>query len=232
MLETNALVLHRVAYSESDWIVTLFTEVAGRVSAITPGARKSKRRYAGGVEPFHGLLIELSTSSRGEMQHLLRSEISHPRHGLVSSLSAMKSAACAFGWLSRALVPMAPDQSIWSLTHGWLDALDRTRPETSRHADARAAEFGLRLLTALGWGLQLQRCVRCDRECPTNRPAHLVLPAGGIVCRSCGGNGTLLNASLRLQLLSVIHEQTLDAENGPHALKIVEAAFAQHAGIE
>jgi DNA repair protein RecO (recombination protein O) len=230
-LETEALVLHRIAYSESDWIVSLFTEASGRVSALTPGARKSKRRYSGGIEPFHGLFVRLSPSARGELQHLHDSEIARPRHGLVASLNAMKAAASVFAWLRKGLTPMLPDASIWGMTQAWLDALDLAPPCSARSADARTAEFGMRLLSALGWELQLQRCVRCDKECPPSRPAYLLLSAGGIVCRSCGGAGLLLDSGLRASLLSVSQEQSLDDESGSKVLRIVEQAFAQHAGI-
>jgi len=230
--ETPALVLHRVAYSESDWIVSLFTEASGKVSAITPGARKSKRRFLGGLEPFHGLRVRLSHAARGELLHLQNSEIIQPRHGLVSSLNGMSAAACALGWLRRGLVSMLPDANVWSMTQAWLDSLDVLPPATSRMAEARTAEFGLGLLAALGWELQLEHCVRCNRGCPASRPAYLMLSAGGIVCRSCGGTGVLLDPVLRTQLILGRRERSLDEESGPKALRIVESAFAQHAGMQ
>ena len=232
VVETEALILQRTPYSESDWVVCLFAERWGRISAITPGARKSKQRYAGGLEPFHGLSVRLQSPSRGDMFHLQSSEITHPRHTLVSSLNAMNSAARAFHWLQRALPPMLPDSGTWALTQTWLDALDNVSPTSARLADARAAEFGLHLLSLLGWALQLERCVHCEKTCPSNRPAYLNLAAGGIVCRSCGGSGLILDPTLRAQLLSLDDNHLLDDKSGPNALRIVEDAFALHAGIE
>jgi len=232
VVETEALILQRTPYSESDWVVCLFAECSGKISAITPGARKSKRRYAGGLEPFHGLTVQLRSPSRGELFQLQSSEIAHPRHNLVSNLNAMRSAACVFRWLRRALPPMVADSEAWSLTQTWLDALDNVPPNSSRLADARSAEFGLRLLSLLGWALQLERCVRCEKSCPSNRPAYLNLAAGGIVCRACGGSGLILDPTLRAQLLSLDDNPLLGDESGPNVLRIVDDAFALHAGID
>lgn len=232
VVETEALILQRTPYSESDWVICLFAECSGKISAITPGARKSKRRYAGGLEPFHSLTVQLRSPSRGDMFQLQSSEIAHPRHNLVSSLNAMKSAARVFRWLRRALAPMVADSDAWSLTQTWLDALDNAPPSSSRMADARSAEFGLHLLSLLGWALQLERCVRCEKSCPPNRPAYLNLAAGGIMCRACGGSGLILDPMLRAQLLSLDENPLLGDESGPNVLRIVEDAFALHAGID
>ena len=46
---TPAIVLRAVNYGEADRIVTLFGRDTGRLSALARGARKSQRRFAGGL---------------------------------------------------------------------------------------------------------------------------------------------------------------------------------------
>ena len=48
-LTTTAIVLRAVNYGEADRIVTLFGRDTGRLSALARGARKSQRRFAGGL---------------------------------------------------------------------------------------------------------------------------------------------------------------------------------------
>ena len=48
-LSTPAIVLRAVNYGEADRIVTLFGRETGRLSALARGARKSQRRFAGGL---------------------------------------------------------------------------------------------------------------------------------------------------------------------------------------
>jgi DNA repair protein RecO (recombination protein O) len=166
------------------------------------------------------------------MLHLLGSDITEPRHNLVTGLGAMNAAALALRWLRRALPPMLSDERIWVLTQTWLDLLDARPPANARAADARAAEFGLRLLGFLGWALQLERCVRCGTVCPPGRSSYLVLSAGGIVCRACGGAGLILEPTLRAQLVALEGELFLDEDLGAKALKLLEGAFSLHLGIE
>jgi DNA repair protein RecO (recombination protein O) len=48
----DALVLSVVAYSDDDLVVRLFTREHGRIGAFARAARRSKKRYPGGVHPF------------------------------------------------------------------------------------------------------------------------------------------------------------------------------------
>jgi DNA repair protein RecO (recombination protein O) len=48
-LSTPAIVLRAVNYGEADRVVTLFGRDIGRVSALARSARKSQRRFAGGL---------------------------------------------------------------------------------------------------------------------------------------------------------------------------------------
>jgi len=51
-LSTPALVLRTRPFGESDRIVTLLTEQHGKVAGIAKGAKNSRRRFAGTLEPF------------------------------------------------------------------------------------------------------------------------------------------------------------------------------------
>ena len=63
---SDALVLRLVDYRESDRIVTLFTQELGVLGAIARGARSSRRRFAGALEPYAIVRVEL-TQTRSEL---------------------------------------------------------------------------------------------------------------------------------------------------------------------
>lgn len=50
--DDHALILRRVDYGEADVILDLLTQESGRVGVYARGARKSTRRFAGGLEAF------------------------------------------------------------------------------------------------------------------------------------------------------------------------------------
>src|SRR5436305_14058355 len=65
----QALVLSTVDYGDADRIVTMFTRGRGKLSAFAAGARKSKRRFAGALEPFTLVRAQLC-ERRGETYRL------------------------------------------------------------------------------------------------------------------------------------------------------------------
>ena len=56
---THAVVLNSVDYAESDRILTFFTREHGKLSGIAKGARRSKKRFVGKLDPGVRVKIEL-----------------------------------------------------------------------------------------------------------------------------------------------------------------------------
>ncbi|MBN1607519.1 MAG: DNA repair protein RecO C-terminal domain-containing protein, partial [Polyangiaceae bacterium] len=94
------------------------------------------------------------------------------------------------------------------------------------------AHAGLQLLVALGWGIDLERCVRCGRDCEPGRRAMIDSARGGLVCRRCGGASVLLAPDLRARLVrATAGERALEQGDVPCALSLVEGALRAHAGV-
>ncbi len=229
---TRALLLRRVSYGESDLVVTLFTEALGRVSALARGARRSQKRFGGSLEPMHTLSVRIDERAGAELLALREATLETPRHHLVRDLDRMQAAGRALGWIRRAAPPRTPEPDAWRVLLELLDRLDDER-------DARAprlhlAELGLRLLAALGWGLDLERCVRCGKPCEPGRAAMLDAARGGLVCRACGGARVQLDGAARARLASAAAGQNpgLSAEDADTALALVEVALREHMDIE
>ena len=233
-VETDALVVRRTPYADADLIVTLFTSKFGKVSAVAASARRSKRRFAGGLEAFHNLTVHLRSTRGDDLMQLTDASITRARHGLATHLLAMQTAGKALNWLRSAFPPKVIEPHAWLLIQNWLDALDDNPPGDRVAADARLADFGLKLLTVLGWSLELTKCVRCSKPCPPRSLAYVSPDHGGVVCRACGGGGSLVDASLRLSMAqaSTLGSAELDSDRSALALSIVEQALLAHAGIE
>ena len=191
-IRSHALLLRTVAYGESDLIVTLLTETDGKLGARLRGGRKSSKRAAGGIEPFH--TIEASLEDRGgELLTLKECRLVTVRAGLVGSLEAMEAAGTALRWARHLLPVRHKEPRAWSTLVRLLDELDRGGA-VSRGLLALA---GLHLLASVGYALELERCVVCGRPCPEGALAFVDATRGGLVCRSCGGGGRVLDARLR-----------------------------------
>lgn len=232
-IETEALVMRRTPYADADWVVSLFTNKLGKVAAIATRARQSKRRFAGGFEAFHTMTVQLRPTKSDEWLHVTDGSITRARYGLVSHLLAMETAGRALDWLRSTIPARIVEPRAWSLVQDWMDAIDANPPKDRLCADARLAEYGLQLLGILGWPLELSRCVRCDKPCPPHASAYVNPTAGGVVCRACGGSGTLTSPLLRHDLERATRPGTgqISAQNGVDALSIVERTLESHAGV-
>lgn len=219
---TAALLLRRVDHGESDLVVQLYSEQLGRISALARGARRSQRRFGGALEPLHELTVALDAGRSSDLYQLREAALARPRGRLAQDLARMQAAATALGWLRKGTQGGHPEPVVWAITTALLDALDA---EGEVACDALLARAGLALLSALGFALELERCVRCGTACAPGRPALADPGRGGLVCRACGGGPILLDAATRRRLLS----GSLDGGDARLALSLVEGALAAHA---
>ncbi len=241
-IESEALVVRTVEVGESDVIATLITEQAGKVSAIVRGARKGSRRVGGALEPVHTIAVLLD--DRGaELTTLKEARIVRARAGVAGSLDSLEAAGVALRWARHLFPPRTPEPQGWRVLVELLDVLDDPQRCAPRTELARA---GLALLAAVGYALDLDRCVSCGRPCPASKAACVDPARGGLVCRSCGGSSTVLLPDVREaaralgegragqagQVAQAGQAGTVTPEQAESLLSLVDRAMAAHAGFE
>ena len=227
---TTALLLRRVAYAESDLIVTALTRDLGVVSALARSARKSRKRFVGALEPIHTLRVELVERAGTELMTLRDSVIDIPRRRLTADLSRMEAAGRALGWVRRGAPERTPEPDAWHALTEMLDQLDD--PNDGHPPIVHLAACGLRLLGAFGWGLDFERCVVTGRVCEAGRPAMIDATRGGLVSSAAGGGRVRLSGPLRERLLGASRGRpgALRASDADVALGLIEEALRAHVG--
>jgi DNA repair protein RecO (recombination protein O) len=225
------VVLRRVPYGDTDLVVELLGETVGRLSALARGARKSQKRFGGTLEPFHTLRTSFEQHRGRDLASLREASIVTCRRTLISRLDAMQAAGRVLGWIRRACAPYTPEPRVWQLSEQMLNRLDAAAG--TEDPRAALAEAGLMLLDALGWGLEFDRCVVCNRSCAPGRAAWMDAGRGGLVCQRCGGGQVLLDGRTRERLRRAGQGQwgALEAREVEAALELVEAALLAHAGL-
>lgn len=226
---SQALLLKRTDYREADLVVTLFTTHYGKVQALARGAKNSRKRFAGALEPIYTLDVELDEPKRGDLFDLRTASVAVPRVHLSHDLDRLQAAGRILTWLRDALPERSREPELWELTSSLLASLDTPAPI---HIDAAVAGFGLHLLTLLGWGLDFENCVKCGRPCPPTKPGTASASRGGLVCSGCGGGKTRLDAEFRQRLAEASQGQaSLQPADAPIAQRLVEEALATHANL-
>jgi DNA repair protein RecO (recombination protein O) len=225
-------VVRRVEYGESDLVLGLFSEKLGRLSALARGARKSRKRFGGVLEPMHTLSVSVDERPGAELCTLREAKLETVRTRLTSDLDRMEVAGRALGWVRRASPPRTPEPDVWVALVDLLDRLDD--PIAAPTPRKELAEAGLRLLVAFGWGLDLSRCVSCGKPCPDGSAAMVDVARGGLVCKSCGGARLRLAGPTKARLIRAAAGEigALEAGDVDAALDLTDRAFRAHLGFE
>lgn len=228
-IESEALVVRTVEFGESDIIATLVTERAGKLSVIVRGARKGSRRLGGALEPVHTIAVRLE--DRGaELATLKEAQIVRLRSALVGNLEALDAAGVALRWARHLFPPRTVEPEGWRLLVEVLDALDAGASSPRREL----ARAGLAMLSAVGYALDLERCVACGRPCPEGKAACVDPARGGLVCKACGGAARVLLPEAREAARRLVRGASTDVSDrsAETVLGLVDLALAAHTGFE
>jgi DNA repair protein RecO (recombination protein O) len=178
----HAVVLRTVDYGERDRVVTLLSRERGKLSAFARGARSSRRRFGGALEPFTLLAVEV-TERGGDLGVLESASVERGFGALRGDLARIACASYAVE-LARELVRDAePHDDLFVSLVAYLGALDDA---PARPWDLR--RFELDALRAAGLQPSLDGCARCGR--PAGGAGLRFDPAeGGVLCAACAPTG-------------------------------------------
>ncbi len=206
IIVTPAIVLRRVAYAEADLVVTLLGQETGRVSALARGARKSSRRFAGGLGMAASGEARLRDRAGAELMVLESFDARSGRANLASDVAKTAHAAYAIELCDRLCPPRQPERTVFA----WLDEF-LARIEAGAATAERLRVFELGLLRGLGIGPSLDRCVVCGRGDLGEEDVRWHPDRGGVVCRRCSGRGDLMTGSTRRELERLAATRLADA---------------------
>lgn len=183
------------------------------------------------LEPMHTLRVQLGERAGAELFSLKASSIHGPRLTLTGDLDRLQAAGRALRWLRLAVPARTPEPETWMEITRLLDRLDVPGPLSPMRP---VAEFGITLVGAMGFALTLGRCVLCARPCDPGRSAYVDPARGGLVCRRCGGGGTLLPgpARQRIAQAGMGSRGVLVDDDVPVAIELVEAVLRSHVGVD
>jgi len=182
-LKTEAVVLRSLRFGEADRILHVYTLDRGRMGAIAKGARKTKSRFGGRIEPLSHVELVLHVGA-GELATVTGASLvrSHAPareqpHRLSVGLIGAEAMLRLFPEQERS------DQAFLALTR-FLDVLDEHRPrdDLRPELDPLGLAFQLKLLWVAGYLPHLGSCAECGADGPF---VGFSAQAGGVVCRDC-----------------------------------------------
>jgi DNA repair protein RecO (recombination protein O) len=205
----TGIVLRTVDTGEADRVVTFLTRERGKVAAYARGARASRRRFGGSLEPFTLVAAEVRERSGSDLLGLDSVSPLAAFGGIRGDLARIACASYA-AELARELVrDHQPHEDLFDLLAAYLGALDAG---PARPAALRA--FELIALRAAGLSPRLDACARCGGPLAPDRPARLDPAQGGLLCAACqptAAPGVPLVSAATAAALARLAERGLEA---------------------
>ena len=169
----TAILVSRTDFGESDRIVGLLTPERGKITAFARGARKSRRRFAGVLEPC-SLIQATVCTSRGSMLTLEDAALLDGFDALRRDLAAISRAAYACELAKNLCAENASSREIFELLLAFLRG----------QADAEDLMcFELGVLGAAGFRPGLNRCAVCGAQ--DTDGLRFAPELGGRLCPRC-----------------------------------------------
>jgi DNA repair protein RecO (recombination protein O) len=228
-LKTQAVVLRSIRYGEADRIVHLYTPGRGRVGAIAKGARRTRSRFGGRLEPFFRLDLLLH-EGRGDLLTVTGAETVEGYARLRSNGGSLDAAARACDAVARLFDTGEAHPEVFNLLCNELAFIDE-EPARATHANQLA--FRLKLLLAAGLAPQLAACATCGAR---DHLTGFSGAAGGVVCTACEASSFPLDEAAHVFLAGALGAPLAAVPAAPErALRQAERAIADtlehHAGV-
>ena len=177
---TPGFVLHARAYAESDRIVTFLTADHGKLTGIAKGAKNSRRRFGGTLEPFHLVRVVFQERPGTDLAFLVRCEMLRVHRTFTADLDRYAAGSYLLELTDKMVFGPEPGGLIFRLLQDTINALEGGAPN-----DPVLRAFELHLLAASGYAPALDLCRGCGLQAVTGTTVFLTTDRGGLVCRAC-----------------------------------------------
>ncbi len=220
---------------DADRHYTIFTEDHGKISVLAKGSRRGRSKMSPHLAAFG--LVDLMIARGRVIDRLAGAGMTRAFDGVFSDLTAVSVAQSFLLTVDSLTKRELPEDRVFRLIHGLLDALDR--PEPLRDGPTAGLIFSaavIKLLDILGFAPELGYCIRCRRT-PVGEVQAMNIARGGLECASCRGRdsliltaGTLENLrSLRAAELSAVRALPVSDRSRRQIGLITELLLAGHA---
>ena len=175
----RGIVLSRENFGEADSYIRFFTREWGLITVLAKSARKSKRRYIGGLDLFCHDELFIKGDPKGN-PYLVELSVLNAFLGIRDSLDRLMYAGKLLQWVKKLADNSTPMPAVYSLLGQTLALIEKeNQPE---RLDLLFLIFKLKLLAALGLKPRVDACVRCSGE---DEEGILDIESGGLVCQTC-----------------------------------------------
>ena len=213
--------LHRRNYRETSLLLEVFSSLYGRVAVVAKGALRRSSEVGAIVQPFRPLLLSW-TGRGGDLVTLTRCEAVGP-----ALLSGGRALLCGF-YLNELMIRTLPRYDPHPDIYRDYESALQSLPESTTHLEAILRVFEKQLLSALGYGLILDRDVESNKPIQPEGRYYYDLEQG-----PCSNDPEPPRKTVSISgaaLLALASEQFTDAATLTEAKNLMRALLRSHIG--
>ncbi len=177
---SKGIVVSKESFGEADLYIHFFTKDWGLISVLAKSAKKSKRRYVGGLDLFCHDEIFLRGDPR-ERPYLNELSVLNSFQGIREQLEKLLLAGKVTQWVNRLANVATPMPAVYSLLGQTLALIEQEADES--RLELLGLVFKAKFLGELGLKPRVDACARCDT--PLQDEVYFDIAAGGILCKTC-----------------------------------------------
>lgn len=207
LASADAIILRRVAYSESSFIITIFTREFGKIALIAKGARKPKSPFSSVLEPMNIVHIDFLHKDARHVQILKNVHLIEDLVGIRNHFENLQFGLTTVDILDKTTHENDPSTVHYRLCKSTLQILNKR----DKGGPLIFAFFLLQLSIRSGFMPQLNCCCNCSQPLSD---AVIDIHSGEFSCLSCIplGEIKISKATLNvLKLLTTTHINELDS---------------------
>ena len=225
--------LRKVNYGDTDLIVTLLGRDTGKFSAIARGARASKKRFGGGLQPMRCLDLTYSHKSGRNLAFLREIDVVEDYPALEGDIGRITIASYATELVREISQEADPDTATFDLLRAFYRQLSQA-DDSPLALEAVLHHFELSLLELQGALPSLAECFRCAKPAAEMDKIRCLRTGEGVVCGECrrAGEGSGVIGRATLDLLRYFYNPGPKAPAGlkqpaavQQARRVLEASF-------
>lgn len=176
---TDAYVLKKTVYKESDYIVNFYTRDFGKISVIARNAKKSRKRFGGRLEQFLELRIKFK-SGTSKINYLEDINIINSIAGISDDYDRFKWGCFILEYIENLSAKEEVNIPLYLLLKKTLVGLNENFSIND------VLRFQYRALKCVGLNPELKICYKCGND--ISDFGYLSTRKGGLVCKDCFEN--------------------------------------------
>lgn len=179
--KTEAILLHSRKQGETSKILTVYSDLFGKMSLMAKGARNTKSKFLGSLDTFNNISVVFYRKENRDLQYISQADIINPFESIHQSLGKISLAAIPAEIIDKNEPLDHKNPVLYNLLKSTLETLDQS---TSGLKNV-IRSFKIKYVENSGFSPMLEKCQNCEKT-EIGQVHYFDIESGFYNCENCG----------------------------------------------